>query len=89
MWVIVESIDFVRVIGARAEVEIDLTKDKVMPDDLYFLSTDGITDPLSNDEIARVLLNTSIPFFDKCRVLAALAEEAGGLDDKTAILVWA
>lgn len=75
-----------RAIGTEAFVEPTVDADTIYADDLYLLCSDGLTDLLSNDEIADVL---SSPFTveEKVRLLIVLAKKKGGYDNITCVCV--
>ncbi len=54
--------------------------------DSYLLCTDGVTDMLTDEEIAAIIDNPS-PLADSCRALIDAAMERGGIDNTTAVLL--
>jgi PPM family protein phosphatase len=57
----------------------------VMPADVYLLCSDGLSDMLSDGEIAQVL-NTPSTLEEACQALVDAANEAGGRDNISVIL---
>lgn len=75
-----------RALGYEKEVQVDFYSLDVMPNDIYLLCTDGLTMKLSADELLELLkkeedLNTVL------KNMVALANERGGDDNITAIVV--
>lgn len=75
-----------RAIGTEAFVEPTVNIATVMPDDIYLLCSDGLSDLLSNEEIGQVL-RLPLTVEEKVRTLIALAKRKGGHDNITAVLV--
>jgi len=74
-----------RALGQTPEVEIDLYKDVVEPNDIFFLCTDGLYDTMSDTEIQRALLETNPEM--AARELVARANRNGGADNISAIVI--
>jgi protein phosphatase len=73
-------------VGANsAEVKVEVHKVHLEDGDSLLLATDGLTNMLTDDEIARILLTEADPEH-ACRQLVARANEAGGKDNITVIL---
>ncbi|AGC69037.1 serine/threonine phosphatase Stp [Thermoclostridium stercorarium subsp. stercorarium DSM 8532] len=75
-----------RALGYEKEVQVDFYSLDIMPDDIYLFCTDGLTMKLSADELLSMLkeeadLNTVL------KNMVALANERGGDDNITAIVV--
>ncbi|MTD44616.1 SpoIIE family protein phosphatase [Conexibacter sp. W3-3-2] len=73
-----------RAIGLDDELRADVDTVPVAPGDVLVLCTDGISDQLTDAEIADVLASTADPD-EACDVLVALARETGG-DDTTVVV---
>lgn len=56
-------------------------------DDVILLCTDGLTDMVTDSEIARIL-TTPTSLETRCGSLIRAANEAGGKDNITALLIW-
>ena len=76
-----------RSIGTHPEVEVDLCSDHCREGDLYLLCSDGLTDVLGDGEIGRILSRPAASPEDSCRQLVRSANEAGGPDNITAVVV--
>jgi serine/threonine protein phosphatase PrpC len=76
-----------RAIGARPQVDVEHRTHDHYPGDLYALMSDGISDPVEDSVIQSTVSNPGLSMLEKCRTLVRLAEEAGGQDDKTIIIV--
>lgn len=76
-----------RSIGTHPEVEVDLCSDRCREGDLYLLCSDGLTDVLGDGEIERILSRPAASPEDSCRQLVRSANEAGGPDNITAVVV--
>ena len=59
---------------------------EINPDDMILISTDGLSDYLSDDEIKGVL-KKNIPHIKKLKELVSLAMKNGSKDNLTAVLV--
>jgi protein phosphatase len=74
-----------RAVGMREDVEVDVQDQEVLPGDCYLLCTDGLTGMVEDAAIARIA--TRRPLDDALAELIARANEAGGVDNITAILI--
>jgi PPM family protein phosphatase len=75
-----------RALGIESEVEVDVNEDLAMEGDTVLLCSDGLTRELSDAQIAAVLSDTADAQAAAER-LADLANQAGGEDNITAIVV--
>ena len=83
-----------RAVGADAQIEPDIQSFRSRPGDLYLLASDGLTRELDDTAIAGILAGeipeTGAVFEDlkrACRLLIDAANESGGRDNITAMLV--
>jgi protein phosphatase len=77
-------------IGVQDRVGPELVRTCVQPGDVLLLCTDGLTAPLSDDQILEVMLGTDSDPLRCCRALTEAACAAGGPDNITvAVLRWA
>lgn len=76
----------VRGIGLRATVRVDLGRLDPRPGDRYLLCSDGLTDLVADEMIAPCLAAGDDPQA-AAEALVALALEAGGTDNVTAIVI--
>lgn len=75
-----------RSVGFEPSVEPDLLTLIVEPGDCYLLCSDGLSNYLSTEEIGQVL--TSQLYGDAGRVLTEIANDRGGDDNITCVLVY-
>src|SRR5262249_10967202 len=71
--------------GNEPGVDIELHKLSLEPNDRLLLCSDGLTEMISDSEIAAILDEAAIPQ-DACERLIARANEQGGSDNITAIV---
>lgn len=76
-----------RALGSRDAVEIDLTSVDAEAGDIFLLCSDGLTGMITDDQIADVLKEKGDDPEGACKVLIELSNEAGGLDNISAIIV--
>ena len=72
--------------GGAAGVQVDVQKAALEPGDVLLLCTDGLTEMLPDDRIAAVLAAQHEPE-SACRHLVDKANEQGGRDNVTAIVI--
>jgi hypothetical protein len=65
---------------------VDLQSDEPQPGDIYLLCSDGLSGMIADDEILDILMSTG-DIIEGCRRLVARANEHGGEDNITAVLV--
>jgi protein phosphatase len=75
-----------RALGMQDQVMVDLQADEPVPGDVYLLCSDGLSGMIGDDEILDILLSTG-DIGESCRRLVARANEHGGEDNITAVLV--
>jgi len=75
-----------RALGMQDQVMVDLQSDEPQPGDTYLLCSDGLSGMIADDEILDILMSTG-DIGEGCRRLVARANEHGGEDNITAILV--
>ncbi len=73
-----------RALGMDPEVEVDVTTCTVNKGDTYLLCSDGLSGLISNDEILEAL-DLVEDASEVCELLVALANDAGGIDNITAL----
>jgi protein phosphatase len=74
-----------RALGMQDSVEVDLLAHEVRVGDTFVLCSDGLSGMISDAEILQVAGHGELD--DACRRLTALANEHGGEDNITAVLV--
>jgi serine/threonine protein phosphatase PrpC len=75
-----------RALGMQDQVMVDLQADEPQPGDIYLLCSDGLSGMIADDEILDILMSTG-DINEGCRRLITRANEHGGEDNITAILV--
>ncbi len=75
-----------RAIGVDDNVVPDFSEEFVKPGDIYLLCSDGLTDPVDDDEIAAILKSRSDDLEEAGRLLVEKANEYGGRDNISVIL---
>ena len=75
-----------RALGGALSVNPDASEVETRPGDVYLLCSDGLTGMVPEDEILR-LVTESEDLDEACQLLIDTANERGGLDNVTAILV--
>ncbi len=74
-----------RTIGTDPKVEVDAYRTKIRKGDYLLLCTDGLWNQLADDEIEHIIKKNSPQ--DACREMIRIANERGGPDNITAIVV--
>jgi PPM family protein phosphatase len=78
-----------RALGGALQVNPDASEIEVRPGDVFLLCSDGLTGMVPEEEILRVVTQSSGDLQKACQRLIEEANERGGLDNVTAILVKA
>ncbi len=73
-------------LGVRSTVELGLRGAQLRPYDVLLLCSDGLHSQMSSDEILDIVLNSGSAR-EACRSLVDLANERGGPDNITAVLI--
>jgi PPM family protein phosphatase len=76
-----------RALGGALSVNPDAAEVESRPGDVYLLCSDGLTGMVPEEEILRVVTDSSGDLEKACQELIDIANERGGLDNVTAILV--
>jgi PPM family protein phosphatase len=76
-----------RALGGALSVTPDAAEVESQPGDVYLLCSDGLTGMVPEDEILRVVSENGNDLEAACQNLIDIANERGGLDNVTAILV--
>lgn len=76
-----------RSVGTNAEISPDVYVMDLRQAQLFLLCSDGLTNMVSEDAIAKVLADDSVDFSHKAERLVAKANSHGGTDNITALLV--
>ena len=75
------------VLGWIADPEIDVVQIKPTPGDRYLLCSDGLFGVVGDDQIAKILSDRKASLDDLCARLIDAANEAGGPDNITALII--
>ncbi len=75
-----------RTIGTDPKVDVDVNQTKVRKGDYLLLCTDGLWNQVYDDEIAHIIKRAAA-LQDACKELVRVANERGGPDNITAIVV--
>jgi protein phosphatase len=75
-----------RAIGTEAEVQPSVNISMIHAGDMYLLCSDGLSDPLSREEL-ELLLNQPLTVEEKVRSLIHAAKRKGGYDNITVVLI--
>jgi PPM family protein phosphatase len=75
-----------RAIGTAEHVKPDVVVVPVEDKDLFLLCSDGLTDMVTDDDLAR-MLSVATPLDERARSLVEVANQRGGRDNITAVLV--
>lgn len=76
-----------RALGGALTVSPDATEVEAQPGDVFLLCSDGLTGMVPEDEILRVVTENENNLEKACEQLIETANERGGVDNITAILV--
>lgn len=74
-----------RALGLNDTVEPEVQFETLQGGDIYLFCSDGLSDPLSDQEISKIIRNNK-DLDEICRTLIAAANTAGGPDNITAVL---
>jgi len=75
-----------RALGMQDQVVVDIQHDEPKPNDVYCLCSDGLSGMVQDDEILRIV-SSAQDIGEACRNLIARANEHGGEDNITAVLI--
>ena len=76
-----------RAVGSAEELDVDLTETRLESGDLILLCSDGLSSMVDDEAILQTLLKHPGDLDAGCRSLVALANENGGLDNVTVVLI--
>jgi protein phosphatase len=76
-----------RALGGALQVTPDASEIEAQPGDVYLLCSDGLTGMVPEQEILRVVKDSNGDLQKACQQLIDAANERGGLDNVTAVLV--
>lgn len=75
-----------RALGMQEQVAVDLQSDEVKPGDVYVLCSDGLSGMIDDQDILKII-EESPDLHEACRRLVSVANENGGEDNITAVVV--
>jgi serine/threonine protein phosphatase PrpC len=76
-----------RALGVDVAIPVDIKVETVRAGDLYLLCTDGLSDVLAQEEIEEILVSGDGDLASATESLVAAANDGGGPDNITAVLV--
>ena len=76
-----------RAVGIDLALEAEIHSHHVLPGDVYLLCSDGLSDMVDDAEIGDILAAESASLNDTCNVLVSRANERGGSDNISVILM--
>jgi len=76
-----------KAVGARDSIDLDLVEHELEPGDLVLLCSDGLHGMINDQEIGRILAASELSLEDASARLIEAANEAGGRDNVTAVLL--
>ena len=76
-----------KAVGARDAIDLDIVEHQFEPGDLVLLCSDGLHGMINDQEIGRILGAGAEPLEDTSARLIAAANEAGGRDNVTVVLL--
>jgi protein phosphatase len=76
-----------RALGSRTEVTAEVHEEGIRPDDTFLLCSDGLNTMVPDDEIEGVLRRFRQDPERACRELVSKANERGGEDNTTVVVV--
>jgi protein phosphatase len=77
-----------RALGVSETIQIDADEEIILDGDWILLCTDGLTDMVREEEILDILLNNTDDPQDACKELVDKANNNGGMDNITVILLY-
>ena len=76
-----------RALGSRDTIEAEISSMDPVPGDVYLVCSDGLTSMIDDDAIVQCLRSNNGDLDRTCAELVRLANEAGGLDNISVVLV--
>jgi protein phosphatase len=74
------------VIGDKPQVEVDLFEQRLAPGEALLLCSDGLSGMVSDEQIGHIWRTSTSPQ-DACDRLVEAANQAGGMDNITVMIV--
>jgi protein phosphatase len=76
-----------KAVGAKEDIDIDVVEEKLLPGDVILICSDGLHSMIADDKILEVLKAWSSSLEDAVAKLIDAANEAGGKDNVSVVLV--
>jgi protein phosphatase len=76
-----------RALGTQSTVEVDTVRIQPLPEDIFLLCSDGLSNKLNEDEIGAILARSSKNLDEAALTLIEAAKRKGGEDNITVLLV--
>lgn len=76
-----------RALGGKADLQVDMQVQKMAPDDVLLICSDGLTTMVPDEDIARVVDSAKGDIEKAARALIAEANARGGEDNITVVLI--
>lgn len=76
-----------KALGTEPDIRVDMRAERIDPGDIYLLCTDGLTNMLTDEEMQNIVKNNSNNTENACRELIAAANNNGGIDNITVIIL--
>ena len=77
-----------RALGAEAVLSVEVHEHSVERGDVYLFCSDGLNDMLTDEDMTGILLNGTGGLEQSCAELVSAANEAGGADNVSVVLVY-
>jgi len=78
-----------RAVGSTEDLAVDLSETPLKPGDLVLLCSDGLSSMVPDAEILQSVLEHTNDMEEACKGLVSLANEHGGWDNVTVVLIQA
>jgi protein phosphatase len=76
-----------RALGGKADCQVEMQAHEMRPGDILLLCSDGLTTMIPDDEIVRLVQEANGNVAEAARALVAAANERGGEDNITVLLI--
>lgn len=76
-----------KALGIEGEVEPDVVEDIIQPGDYYMMCSDGLTDVIPDEAIRQTIIEKGTDLQQTCEALIQLANDAGGPDNISVIMI--
>jgi protein phosphatase len=76
-----------KAVGARDSIDLDIVEHELEPGDLVLLCSDGLHGMINDQELGRILGSVGEPLEDVSARLIEAANESGGRDNVTVVLL--